>query len=117
MGEQPVSVSADDLAEATRQAQVWQDAVHRAEQGEIVPVIAHGEHVADVVPSGELDRLRETIEVLSDHELVRALAATLIGLRVDRGYEHLWRLRIQAVHGSGGPRGGAGGHCPADRDH
>ncbi len=74
MGEQPVSVSADDLAAATRQAQVWQDAVHRAERGEVVPVIAHGEHVADVVPSGELDRLRETIEVLSDHELVRALA-------------------------------------------
>lgn len=35
---------------------------------------ARGEHVADVVPSGELDRLRETIEVLSGHELVRALA-------------------------------------------
>jgi|ERR1022692_3608357 hypothetical protein len=30
-------------------------------------------HVADVVPSGELDRLRETIEVLSDTELVREL--------------------------------------------
>jgi hypothetical protein len=27
--------------------------------------------VADIVPSGELDRLRETIEVLSDTELVR----------------------------------------------
>ena len=28
--------------------------------GETVAVIAHGEHVADVVPSDELDRLRET---------------------------------------------------------
>lgn len=37
-------------------------------------VIAHGEHVADVVPSGELDRLRETIEVLSDSEAMRDLA-------------------------------------------
>jgi hypothetical protein len=37
-------------------------------------VIAHGEHVADVAPSGELARLRETIDVLSDHDLVRALA-------------------------------------------
>ena len=36
-------------------------------------MIAHGEHVADVVPSGELDRLRQTIEVLSDTELVRDL--------------------------------------------
>lgn len=39
-----------------------------------MPVIAHGEHVADVVPSGELDRLRETIEVLSDPEAMRDLA-------------------------------------------
>ncbi len=35
--------------------------------------MAHGEHVADIVPSGELDRLRETIEVLTDTELVRDL--------------------------------------------
>jgi len=38
-----------------------------------VSVIAHGDHVADIVPSGELDRLGETIEVLSDSELVREL--------------------------------------------
>jgi hypothetical protein len=30
----------------------------------------------DVVPSGELDRLRETIEVLSDPDAMRALADT-----------------------------------------
>ncbi|MHB1488674.1 MAG: hypothetical protein ACYCS7_06950 [Acidimicrobiales bacterium] len=35
---------------------------------------AHGEHVADLVSSGELDRLRETIEVLSDADAVQALA-------------------------------------------
>lgn len=74
MSEQPASVSADDLVAASRQAQAWQDAVQRAEHGEVVAVIAHGEHVADVVPSGELDRLRETIEVLSDHGVVRELA-------------------------------------------
>jgi hypothetical protein len=39
-------------------------------------VIAHQEHVADVMPSGELDRLRETIAVLSDNEAVRALTDT-----------------------------------------
>ena len=50
----------------------WNDAVRRAENGETVAVIAHGKHVADVVPSGELDRLRETIEVLSDPEAARA---------------------------------------------
>lgn len=54
----------------------WNDAVCRAENGATVAVIAHGKHVADVVPSGELDRLRETIEVLSDPEAVRALADT-----------------------------------------
>lgn len=52
----------------------WDEAVGRAEHGEVVPVIAHGEHVADVVPSGELERLKETIEVLSDPETMRALA-------------------------------------------
>jgi hypothetical protein len=39
-----------------------------------VAVIAHGEHVADVVPSGELERLRETIEVLSDRAALSDLA-------------------------------------------
>lgn len=69
MSEQSVTVSAEDLRTPS-----WNDAVQRAEHGETVAVIAHGEHVADVVPSGELDRLRETIEVLSDPAALRALA-------------------------------------------
>jgi antitoxin (DNA-binding transcriptional repressor) of toxin-antitoxin stability system len=76
MSEQPVTVSADDLHAASAQAAAWEDAVRRAEHGETVAVIAHGEHVADVVPSGELDRLRETIEVLSDPAARRALEDT-----------------------------------------
>src|ERR1700761_3205207 len=51
----------------------WAEVVRHAEHGESVSVIAHGEHVANVVPSGDLDRLRETIEVLSGTELVRNL--------------------------------------------
>ena len=47
--------------------------VRRAKHCDTVAVIAHGEHVADVVPSGELDRLRDTVEVLSDTDLVRDL--------------------------------------------
>lgn len=47
-------------------------------------VVAHGEHVADVVPSGELDRLRETIDVLSDTDLVRDLAEGLADARAGR---------------------------------
>ena len=66
MSELPVSVSTDGL-------ESWNDAVRRAEHGEVVAVIAHGKHVADVVPSGELDRLRETIEVLSDPEAMQAV--------------------------------------------
>ncbi|MCY7342687.1 MAG: hypothetical protein LH603_12825 [Pseudonocardia sp.] len=66
MSEQPASVSTDGL-------ESWNDAVRRAEHGETVAVIAHGRHVADVVPSGELDRLRETIEVLSDPDAMRDL--------------------------------------------
>ncbi|MHB1710611.1 MAG: hypothetical protein ACYCV7_04305 [Acidimicrobiales bacterium] len=74
MSKQFAAVSADDLHAAREQAASWDDAVIRAARGEVVAVIAHGEHVADVVPSGELDRLRETIEVLSDSDAVRALA-------------------------------------------
>lgn len=69
MSEPPTSVSTDGL-------ESWNNAVRRAERGETVAVIAHGEHVADVVPSGELDRLRETIEVLSDPDAMRDLADT-----------------------------------------
>ena len=62
----------------------WAEIVRRAERGESVAVIAHGDHVADVVPSGELDRLRETIEVLSDTELVRDLQEGLADARAGR---------------------------------
>jgi antitoxin (DNA-binding transcriptional repressor) of toxin-antitoxin stability system len=78
VSDQPLSVSADELHGAGRQAAVWEEAVRRAEHGEIVAVIAHGEHVADVVPSGELDRLRETIEVLSDPDAMRDLQETAL---------------------------------------
>jgi antitoxin (DNA-binding transcriptional repressor) of toxin-antitoxin stability system len=74
MSEQPTTVSADGLDAASQQATAWQNAVRRAQHGETVAVIAHGEHVTDVVPSGELDRLRETIQVLSDTDLVLALS-------------------------------------------
>jgi len=59
----------------------WAEIVRRAERGESVAVIAHGDHFADIVPSGELDRLRETIEVLSDPELVRQLREGLADAR------------------------------------
>jgi antitoxin (DNA-binding transcriptional repressor) of toxin-antitoxin stability system len=77
MSEDPVSVSADGL-------ESWNEAVRRAEHGETVAVIAHGDHVADVVPSGELDRLRETIEVLSDSDVVRDLQEGLADARAGR---------------------------------
>jgi prevent-host-death family protein len=62
----------------------WAEIVRRAERGESVPVINHGNHVADIVPSRELDRLRETIEVLSDTELVRDLREGLADARAGR---------------------------------
>lgn len=62
----------------------WAEVVRRAERGELVPVIAHGDHIADIVPSGELDRLRETIEVLCDTELVRDLREGLADARAGR---------------------------------
>ena len=62
----------------------WAEIVRRAERGESVPAIAHGDHVADIVPSGELDRLRETIEVLSDTELVGDLREGLADARAGR---------------------------------
>lgn len=59
----------------------WAEVVRRAEHGESASVIAHGVHVADVVPSGELDRLRETIDVLSDSDLVQDLREGLADAR------------------------------------
>jgi antitoxin (DNA-binding transcriptional repressor) of toxin-antitoxin stability system len=62
----------------------WAEVVRRAEHGDTVAVIAHGEHVADVVPSGELDRLRDTVEVLSDTDLARDLIEGLADARAGR---------------------------------
>jgi hypothetical protein len=57
--------------------QAWDAAAREAARGRTVAVVVDGEHVADVVPTGELDRLRETIEVLSD----RLLMADLVDSR------------------------------------
>lgn len=62
----------------------WAEVLRHAEHGESVPVIARGVHVADVVPSGELERLRETIEALSDSELVHDLREGLADARAGR---------------------------------
>jgi antitoxin (DNA-binding transcriptional repressor) of toxin-antitoxin stability system len=62
----------------------WEEVVRHAEHGDTVAVVAHGRHVADVVPSGELDRLRETIDVLSDTDLVRDLVEGLADARSGR---------------------------------
>ena len=64
----------------------WAEVVRHAERGESVSVIARRVHVADVVPSGELERLRETIEVLSDSELVQDLREGLADARAGRVY-------------------------------
>ncbi|HUY50090.1 MAG TPA: hypothetical protein VMV92_31025 [Streptosporangiaceae bacterium] len=77
MSESAFAVQAEDQPS-------WAEIVRHAEHGESVSVIAHGDHVAEIVPSGELDRLRETIEVLSDSELVRDLREGLADARDGR---------------------------------
>lgn len=62
----------------------WTDAVYRAERGATVAVIAHGKHVADIVPAGELERLRETIDVLSDSDLMQDIRDGLADLHAGR---------------------------------
>jgi PHD/YefM family antitoxin component YafN of YafNO toxin-antitoxin module len=57
MTDQPLGVSADDFESLL-------DAVRRARGG--ATVLSHGEHVPYLVPPSELDRMRETIRVLSD---------------------------------------------------
>jgi len=84
MSEEPISVTTDGLHAASEHARSWEQAVERAERGETVAVLAHGRHVADVVPSGEIERLRETIDVLSDNELLRELRSGLDDLRTGR---------------------------------
>jgi antitoxin (DNA-binding transcriptional repressor) of toxin-antitoxin stability system len=77
VSEPAITVNAEDQPS-------WNEVVRHAEHGESVSVMAHGEHVADIVPSGELDRLRETIEVLTDTELVRDLREGLADARAGR---------------------------------
>jgi hypothetical protein len=64
----------------------WTEIVRHAEHGESVLVIALDDHVADIVPSGELDRLRQTTEVLSDTDLVHGLREGLADARAGRVY-------------------------------
>ena len=77
-------VSGPGASVHAKESPSWADVVRRAEHGETVAVIAHGEHVADVVPSGELDRLRDTVEALSDTDLVRDLIEGLADARAGR---------------------------------
>ena len=77
MSEPAITVNAEDQPS-------WTDVVLHAEHGESISVMAHGEHVADIVPSGELDRLRETIDVLTDTELVRDLRKGIEDARAGR---------------------------------
>jgi antitoxin (DNA-binding transcriptional repressor) of toxin-antitoxin stability system len=84
MSEELVSVTTDGLHAASEYARSWEQAVERAERGETVAVLAHGRHVADVVPSGQIERLRETIDVLSDNDLLRELHSGLDDLRAGR---------------------------------
>ena len=100
MSEEPVTVTTDGLHAASEHARSWEQAVERAERGETVAVLAHGRHVADVVPSGEIERLRETIDVLSDNELLRELRSGLDDLRTGRVVPaavaaDLWRRSAQ----------------------
>lgn len=77
-------MTSDGLHAASEQTRSWEQAVARAERGETVAVLAHGKHVADVVPSGEIERLRETIDVLSDNDLLHELRNSLDDLRGER---------------------------------
>lgn len=78
------SVSEPAASVYAEESPSWADVVRHTEHGQTVAVIAHGEHVADVVPSGELERLRDTIDVLSDTELVRDLIDGLADARAGR---------------------------------
>lgn len=51
----------------------WSAIAARVEHGESVPFLAHGRKVGYIVPAGELDRLRETIAVLSDPDALADL--------------------------------------------
>jgi antitoxin (DNA-binding transcriptional repressor) of toxin-antitoxin stability system len=98
----------------------WAEVVRRAEHGESVSVIAHGDHVADVVPSGELDRLRETIEelrvspgsIVLSHDGGPEPNATLmqqldrlVGSMTDAGYTFVTVRGLLAARGPGSADG------------
>ena len=65
MTEEPVA-DVDKLA-------AWSAIAARVEHGESVPFVAHGKRVGYIVPAGELERLQETIAVLSDPDTLADL--------------------------------------------
>jgi hypothetical protein len=77
VGEPVITVRAEDQPSGAY-------VVHRTDHGETDSVVPHGKQVADLVPSGDLDRLRETIDVLSDADLVHELAEGLADGRAGR---------------------------------
>jgi hypothetical protein len=101
VGEPVITVRAEDQPSGAY-------VVHRTDHGETDSVVPHGKQVADLVPSGDLDRLRETIDVLSDADLVHELAEGLADGRAG-GCSARWppadRWRTpQNVHGRVSPR-------------
>ena len=71
-------------------------------------VLAPGRHVADVVPSGQIQRLRKTIDVLADNNLVRDLHAEVEDLCAGRtivAHELAADMRLEALTNGPSPRG------------
>lgn len=94
------AVDVSNTAVSVEESPSWGDVVRHAEQGETVPVNAHGKHVADVVPSGELERLglnKLSLEVAA--ALYERLTGPVIGnpyrlgTPLDPPYDGVWIMR------------------------
>ncbi|GAA3444101.1 hypothetical protein Pve01_55560 [Planomonospora venezuelensis] len=74
----------------------WGEAVESAVQGKVITLTGRGKRLAAVVPAEQLDlveRLQETIDVLSDTEAVQAIVESRTSIAAGEGVRGVEAVR------------------------
>ncbi|MEU9835488.1 hypothetical protein AB0D67_28470 [Streptosporangium sp. NPDC048047] len=98
MGEAAYEIPLEDLHAHPER---WDDAIESAVQGRVIALTGRGERLAAVVPADQIDlvdRLRETIEVLSDTEAVQAIVESRASIAAGEGVRGADAIRALLDH-------------------
>ncbi|MET8159215.1 type II toxin-antitoxin system prevent-host-death family antitoxin [Sphaerisporangium sp. NPDC005289] len=74
----------------------WEETVASAAGGQVIAITGRGKRVAAVVPADQIalvDRLKETIEVLSDNEAVQAITESRRSIPAGEGIRGVDAIR------------------------